>query len=158
MLVVCWFSTVSSVKALISKCSQGQQSIHTGGERLWKVESVSLHTEKPPENQQINDKNATAEVNTLKSKPSHSNPLKIMHKKPPCEGVNAFLRIKIRIEACERLGKQLFFSNSIFIFLGECVVIQKESRSQPRSHWSCHEAFCLRCTQMLNCFPLLPSS
>ena len=42
------------VKALISKGSHGQQSIHTGGERTWRVESVSLHTGKPPENQQIN--------------------------------------------------------------------------------------------------------
>ena len=54
MLVFFWFTRVSSVKALISKCSHGQQSIHTGGERTWRVESVSLHTGKPPENQQIN--------------------------------------------------------------------------------------------------------
>ena len=90
MLVFFWFTRVSSVKALISKCSHGQQSIHTGGKRLWRVESVSLHTGKPPENQQRNGKNATVEVNTLKSKPSHSNLLKIRHKKPSCEGVNAF--------------------------------------------------------------------
>ena len=94
MLVFFWFTTVSSVKVLISKCSQGQHSIHTGGERLWKVERISLHTGKPPENQQINDKNATVEVNTLKSKPSQSNPLKIKYKKPSCEGVNAFFADK----------------------------------------------------------------
>ena len=46
MLVFFRFSTVSSVKVLISKCSHGQQSIHTGGERLWRMESVSLHTGK----------------------------------------------------------------------------------------------------------------
>ena len=45
-------------------------------------------------NQQKNGKNATVEVNTLKSNPSHSNSLKIKHKKPSCEGVNAFFADK----------------------------------------------------------------
>ena len=53
MPVSFWYSVDSSVKVLISKCSPGQQSIHTGGERLWRVESVNFHTGKPPENQQI---------------------------------------------------------------------------------------------------------
>ena len=42
-----WFSAHFSVKALFFKHSHGQQSIHMGGERLWRVEKASLHTEKP---------------------------------------------------------------------------------------------------------------
>ena len=53
MLVFFWFPTVSSVKALNSKCSHGQESIHKAftprGERLWRVEIPSLHTGKPLE-------------------------------------------------------------------------------------------------------------
>ena len=42
-----WFSAHFRVKALFFKHSHGQQSIHMGGERLWRVEKASLHTEKP---------------------------------------------------------------------------------------------------------------
>ena len=47
-----WFSVVLSVKAWKTKHSHGQQSIHTDGERLWRVERASLHTGKPPRNQE----------------------------------------------------------------------------------------------------------
>ena len=105
MLVFCWFSTVSSVKVLISKCSQGQQSIHAGGERLWRAKRVSLHTGKPPENQQRNGKSATVEVNTWNPKPSQPNALKIKQKKPPCEGVNAFFADKKAYRSVWTFGK-----------------------------------------------------
>ena len=39
-----WFSAHFRVKALFFKHSHGQQSIHMGGERLWRVEKASRHT------------------------------------------------------------------------------------------------------------------
>ena len=63
---------------------------------------------KTHENQVVGDRNDPCVVNTWKSKPSHSNWLKIRRKKPSCEGVNAFFEDKKRIEERENGGANPF--------------------------------------------------
>ena len=105
MLVSFWMSTVSGVKVLNSKCSHGQQSLHTDGERLWRAESVSLHTGNPLE---ISRKTVKTPQwrwilwnQSLHTRISWKSGIKSLHVKEWM----LFSGNKKRIEACEPLGK-----------------------------------------------------
>ena len=97
VLVFYWFSVVSSVKGWISKYSHGRWMLVKGGK------SKPSHG-KTHENQVVGDRNDPCVVNTWKSKPSHSNWLKIRRKKPSCEGVNAFFEDKKAYRGMSILG------------------------------------------------------
>ena len=95
----------------LSKYSHGSRSIHTdfrsihtGCERLWRVGRASLHTGKPPHNQEVSGMNVPLCCECLKNKAFTPKQLKISRKTPLCEGVNAFLRIKKRIKEGEQSG------------------------------------------------------
>ena len=67
-----------------AKHSPGRWTLVKGGKRK------PSHRKTTRKSADKRGKNATAEVNTWKSKPSQSKPLKIRQKRALCEGVNAF--------------------------------------------------------------------